>query len=184
MNRWHISLLFLLLLLLPMCALAEEDLSNQNLTSGFKGGTLKSGHYTMVEDVTLTETWEINAESDLNGKFTVINTIELDLNGYQLMVTGKARILIDGGAMTITDSTGGGRIIGEMQPDDSVGDHLFVISNALDNSGKLLNAGVLNTQLVSTNLVQSNLGLLYIDGDSEKYPGASLSGGRYVADLS
>ena len=142
----------------------------------------------MVEDVTLTKTWEINAEKDLNGRAIVKNEIELDLNGHQLLVTGKARILIDGGMMTITDSgsNGNGRVVGQLQPDEDAGNYLFMISVACDEKGEQLNSGELVTQLDSTNRIESNLGLLYIDNTKNfsSVPSASISGGRYWADLS
>ena len=186
MKRWSIWLI-LLILLLPVCALAEEDLRNYDLTRTFTGGTLASGHYTMVDDVTLTDSWHVITESDLGGLVIVQNQIELDLNGHELKVTGEARILIDGGIMTVTDSKGDGRVIGELQPNqDRTGDYLFVVSNSYDETGKRLASGVLKTKFGGSSYLKSDLGLLYIDNpeDVSNGPSVSFSGGRYVADLS
>lgn len=88
--------LCMVLTLLPVSAMAEET-DAQSATS--LPAADENGVITLMENVTLTSTFVVNAEQDLT----------LDLNGYSL--TNAGTVILNNGRLTIRDTTKNGSIV-------------------------------------------------------------------------
>lgn len=88
--------LCMVLTLLPVSAMADEA-DTQSATS--LPAADENGVITLMENVTLTSTFVVNAEQDLT----------LDLNGYSLTKAGT--VILNNGRLTIRDTTKNGSIV-------------------------------------------------------------------------
>lgn len=88
--------LCMVLTLLPVSAMADET-DTQSATS--LPAADENGVITLMENVTLTSTFVVNAEQDLT----------LDLNGYSL--TNAGTVILNNGRLTIRDTTKNGSIV-------------------------------------------------------------------------
>ncbi|MCQ2457662.1 MAG: hypothetical protein MJ142_02895 [Clostridia bacterium] len=119
MNIRRLLLLPALLCLLWVSVFASAespDGGRTNLTDEFHGGRLKSGSYILQGDIRIDTEWDIYSTYDEDFKRWIGNTVDLDLNGHNLIFLHNEQNDTDGfvsvqGSLTISDSAGTGAII-------------------------------------------------------------------------